>query len=395
MSYMKKSLSLFIMVLFAFQLLAPSAVFSARPELELDAKAAVLIEPTTGKILYEKNAREPLPPASLTKIMTLLLAMEELEKGRISWDTGIIVSQKAWEMGGSEMFLDINQIVTFEDLIKGTAIISANDACVALAEYISGSEAVFVQRMNERAAELGLENTNFTNSHGLHHPDQYMSALDVARLAAYFIQTQPEAAAFQSETEFTFNSIRQFNRNPLLGVYPGSDGIKTGFTPEAGWSLAATAKQGDMRLVSIVMNCSNNAARREDSSNLLNYGFANYELLTLAEAGEVFAEAPVIRGEELQVNLVAVEPAVAVIPRGEAERVEQTVTVPDSLKAPVESGARVGVLRLTYQGEEVAEVELATSVEVKRLGFFASLWRFAGEFFAGLWNRLSPISKAN
>ena len=211
---------------------------------------------------------------------------------------------------------------------------------MAVAEHLYGSEAAFVQQMNRRAEELGLENTHFVNSHGLHDPDQYMSALDIARLAAYFIQTQPEAAAFQAEREFTFNDIRQFNRNPLLGYYPGADGVKTGSTPQAGYCLAATSKQQGMRLISVVLNTPGMRERGQDSEVLLNYGFRNYKLATLYYAGETVAHVAVSRGRQREVPLMARQPVVAVIPREDEDyNIEQVLLLEETIAAPVEERA--------------------------------------------------------
>lgn len=391
MNIAKKILACFLLLFFfTGPVNAPAyAGEEADFELELTAAAAVLIEAETGKILYAKNAAEPLPPASLVKIMTLLAAMEELKRGTVDWDTVVTASRRAWETGGSTMFLNINDRATFEELIKGIAVVSANDACVAVAEHLYGSEAAFVQKMNRRAAELGLENTNFTNSHGLHDPDQYMSALDVARLAAYFIQTQPEAAAFQSEREFTYNEIRQFNRNPLLGSYPGADGVKTGSTPEAGSCLAATSMQQGLRLISVVMNSSSLEQRGIDSEVLLNYGFRHYELATLYEPGETAALVPVSRGEQRELALVADRPVAAPVPRHDSNYIlEERLILDNPVQAPVEEGQQLGLLQLVDPaGEILDEVELYAAYSLERLGFFSSIFRAIGDFFSGLWER--------
>lgn len=366
-----------------------SPVYSSEPEIELKAETAVLIEAETGTVLYAKAADKPMAPASLTKIMTLLLAMEELERGRVEWDTPITASQRAWETGGSTMFLNIGQSAAFRQMIQGIAIVSANDACVAVAEHLLGSEAAFVQQMNRRAAELGLKNTNFTNTHGLHHPDQYMSALDAAKLAAYFIKTQPEAAAYQSEREFTFNEIRQFNRNPLLGAFPGADGVKTGNTPEAGMLLVASSMQEGMRLVSVVMNTASDQERKEDSEVLLSYGFRNYELVTLHETGAIAAFAAVNRGRIRELPLAARQPVAAVAPRGDENHAfTERLILSNPVEAPVEAGELIGNLQMIGpDGRVASETELFAAEAVERLGFFRHLLRLAGDFLAGLWRQ--------
>lgn len=388
MNALRKSLASILFIILIINMFT-LPVASSELELELSARAAVLIEAETGKILYTQNASEPLPPASLTKIMTLLVAMEEMAHGRVDWDTVITTSQRAWETRGSTMFLNIGQEATFREMIQGIAIVSANDACVAVAEHLYGSEAAFVQRMNQRAAELGMENTNFVNTHGLHNPDQYMSALDVARLASFFVTTQPEAAAYQAEREFTFNEIRQFNRNPLLGSYPGADGVKTGSTPEAGMCLVATSKQQGMRLISVVMNTPSDQTRGEDSKVLLNYGFRNFELITFYEAGETAASVAVNYGRKKELALTAEKPVVAIAPRGDDSYViKEQLILDETLDAPVEAGRKIGVLRLTGPaGEVVNEIELFAAESVERLGFFSSVFRSIGDFFTGLWDK--------
>lgn len=391
----KKKIACLLMALILAQALAlPAYAAPAQAvELALSSSSAVLIEAENETLLYEKDSRVPRPPASLTKLMTLLLAMEDLKAGLVDWDTMVTVSEQAWRTGGSQMFLNIGQQVSFRDLLKGISIVSANDACVAVAEFLSGSEAAFVQRMNRRAAELGLENTHFVNSHGMDHPDHYMSALDVARLAAYLLRTQPEVAAFQSEREFTFNEIRQFNLNPLLGIYPGADGIKTGSTPAAGYCLASTSKQQGMRLIAVVMNAPTEAARREDSIALLNHGFRNFELKTLYEENEVITQVPVKRGQKRAVGLVADGPVQAVVPRNDSSYdIVEEFELPDAVSAPVKEGDVIGTLRLKDpSGEIIAEVDLSAQESLQRLSFLPYLLHLAGDFLAGLWQRIWPF----
>ena len=386
MNRLQKHIAYALLLLFTIGL-APTPAFG-QPALELNAEAAVLIEAHTGKVLYSKNADQPMPPASLTKIMTLLLTMEDIKQGLISPDTRVITSDKAWKTGGSTMFLNVGQEVTVEELLKGIAIVSANDACVAIAEHLYGSEAAFVQKMNQQAEELGLEHTHFMNSHGMHHPDHYMSALDIARLSAYLEENHPEAAALHTETEFTFNEIKQYNRNPLLNRFPGADGIKTGSTPEAGLCLAGSSTQEGMHLIAVVLNCPTETARLEDSEVLLNYGFRQFELATLAEGGEILATAPVQKGNSRTVNLVSNEPVLAVIPRGESEALEKITSIDRNLEAPVNKGTVAGSLDIMLKGDKLVSVQLVTGEEVNRLKLPASLWRSVTDFFARLWNKI-------
>lgn len=389
----KQIFSLALAVLILLQVtIVPAPAAPAEVELALSSSAAVLIDAENENILYENNARKPLPPASITKVMTLLLAMEDLKAGRVNWETTVTVSERAWRTGAAEsqMFLNIGQQVTFKDLLKGIAIVSANDACIAVAEHLNGSVEAFVQRMNQRAVELGLEHSHFVNAHGLDDPDHYMSALDIAHLAAYFIRTQPEAAAFHTETEFTFNDIRQFNYNTLIQTYPGADGLKTGSTPKAGYCLASTAERQGLRLIAVVLNATSQEQRRKDSATLLDYGYSNFELKTLYEKDEIITTVPVKRGQKREVGLVADGPVRVVVPHSDpAYKIVEELAIPKTVPAPVEEGDLVGTLHLKNpQGEPIAEVELRAQESLKRLSFFPNLARQIGDFFSGLWKRL-------
>jgi len=359
-------------------------------DLPIEAESAILVEAHNNQVLYNKNATEPMHPASLTKIMTLLLAGEALDEEAISWDDRVTVSLAAYEMDdtGSIMYLDHDDEVTVEELIKGIAIISANDGCVALAEHIAGSEERFVQLMNERAEELGLENTNFTNSHGLHDDNQYMSALDVARLASYFIRTQPEIAAYQAEREWTYSDIKQFNRNPLLRDYEGADGIKTGYLSAAGWCLAATAERDDFRLISVVLNSPTEEDRGIDSQSLLDFGFNNYELVNWAAEGEEIDSVPVIRGVEETVPVAPTEDVEVVIPGGQSEHITKNVIPREEIEAPIEEGEQLGLLNVYYDDELLLETHVAATQDLERQGFFAYLWSSITGFFSGIWQSI-------
>ncbi len=356
----------------------------AQTDISLEAEHAVLLEAHTGEVLYEKNAHENNYPASLTKIMTLAIAMEALENGMVDWEDTVTVSENAWRTGGSQMYLDHNQEVSFRELIKGIAIVSANDACIAVAEHIYGSEASFVDRMNRKADELGLENTSYVNTHGLHSEDHYMSPRDTAVLSHYFISNYPEAAKYQSEKTFTFNDIKQYNRNPLLGSFQGTDGIKTGRTDESGYSLAATAQRDGMRFIAVIMNAEDNEERKKDATALLSHAFNNYELYTVATTGAHTGDARVYEGKQDTVPVRPGHDLEVLIPRGEAENVHTKLNFDLEITAPVKEGEVLGEVEV-YLGEElldIAKVEAAEDVE--KLGFWASLWNSVKFFFSGL-----------
>lgn len=380
-----------LLIMFTFLSNVP-AVAEEAPPLPLVATSAVLIEAHNGQILYEKDARVPMAAASLTKIMTLLLAMEARDQGLVDWEDKINISQKAWETSGSQMFLEIGQEVSFRDLIKGIAIISANDACVAIAEYLYGSEEAFVQRMNQRAGELGLEHTTFTNSHGLPAPEPMMSTLDVARLAMFYIDTQPEVFALHSEKEFTFNGIWQTKQpsfNLFLNRFPGADGLKTGFTSQAGYNLAATAKRDDLRFISVVMNSGNDDTRRTDSETLLNYGFTNFRLVRIAGEGETVDHARVPRGKIREVSLVAPGNIEVVVPRGQENEVQQKLTLDKNIAAPIEKGQRLGKMEVYLGDTLITASELLAGEDIERQGFLAHAWTSFKDFIGGLWQRIT------
>jgi len=376
---MKKSLSLFLVVLF---LLLPLP--AAAQNFESSAEVAALMEVSTGQFLYLKNADEPRPPASTTKIMTLLLAFEALERGEINWDDTTIVSERAWQKEGSSMFLEINTEVTVEELISGISIVSANDGCIALAELLTGSEEAFVQLMNKRAQELGMTNTMFQNATGLPAANHYMSARDTAIVARELILNHPKILEFESQREYTYNNITQYNRNPLLGRFPGADGLKTGWTPESGFSLTGTAEQNGMRLISVVLNTESDQARLVASQELLNYGFRNFKFHTVAKAGEVLGEIPVKDGKQQTVNLTIKEDFQPLIPQNRADDLVLEVAEQKELTAPVEKGTAAATLLVKLDGETLAEQELVTTEDVNRANIFVRLFRSLIAFIRGL-----------
>ncbi len=350
---------------------------------EVDAQSALLMEATTGKILYEKDIDTPFPPASITKNMTLLLAIEAIEEGKTDWDDIVVVSENAWRMKGSEMFLEIGQEVTVEDLLKGISVVSANDACVAIAEHLHGSEAVFVQKMNEKARELGMENTRFENSSGMPHENHYMSARDIATLAAHIVNNHPKILELESQMEFTFNDILQYNRNPLLRRYPGADGLKTGWTNEAGYCLVGTAKQNNFRLISVVLNAPSTQARLASSEALLNFGFANYTYTVIAQKGEVVGEAPVPDGKNTEVEVSAAELLGAVVQDGEGASLE-TVIEYEKVSAPIQKGDKVGQIIVMLEEEELNRVDVLANEAVERTNFAVIALRKVGGFFSNI-----------
>ncbi|MBT9134737.1 MAG: D-alanyl-D-alanine carboxypeptidase DacF [Firmicutes bacterium] len=361
---------------------APAAGF------DVAAGTAVLMEASTGQLLFDKDSGTPLPPASITKLMTLLLALEAVEKGQVAWEDPVIASERAWRMGGSEMFLKIGQEVTFGELLTGIAVVSANDACIAVAEHLAGSEEVFVQRMNERAAELGLTNSSFRNSSGIPEPGHRMSARDIAALSRHLLRVHPTVLELYAQREFTFNDIRQFNRNPLLGRFPGADGLKTGWTDEAGYCLVGTAVQNEMRLISVVLNTAGEQERLTATQELLNYGFRNFKLHPAAAAGGPIGEGvPVRDGRKLSAAVISKEEVRVVLPAGrEPGELEMLITNPADLQAPLTAGTSAATLEVRLDGATLTTAELVTAEDIARANFFVRLLRTITSLFRNLFS---------
>ena len=354
---------------------------------EIEAEAVVLMEFSRGEIIYAHGADEPLPPASLTKVMTLLLAYEALDEGRVQWDDDVTISEKAWRTGGSQMYLDVNQVVSFGELLTGIATISANDACVAVAEYLSGSEDNFVAEMNRKAQELGLTNTLFQNTSGLPHEDHYSSALDMARIAHYYINRFPEALTLHSQEEYTFNEILQYNRNPLLGRFPGADGLKTGHTAAAGYCLIATAQQNGMRFIAVVMNSDTRGTRLRDSDILLNYAFRNYTLHSVFTTGEEVAVVEINGGTIRQTGVQVGEAVEVVIPFHRQDDLQIKLDYPEKILAPLTKHEIIGTAEIYLDDVRLSETSLVTADDVEKAGFFELRWRSLKDFITSMWSR--------
>lgn len=374
-----------ILLLAVLILLMPSGVFAQ--EFDVAGSAAILMEASTGQVVFEKNGNQPLPPASITKLMTLLVAFEAMDKGQIGWDDTVIVSEAAWRMGGSELFLDINQEVTVGELITGISVVSANDGCIALAEHLYGSEEAFVRVMNERAAELGLTQSSFRNSTGIPAPGHVMSARDIAVLSRHLINTYPRILELESQRELTFNNIRQFNRNPLLGRFPGADGLKTGWTDEAGYCLVGTAKQDDLRMISVVLGTANEDERFTASRELLNHGLRNFRLAVAAGEQDIVGEMEVRGGREKSVEIVPQKEVRVVVPAGRENDLETVIANEKTLTAPLAAGTPAGTLEVRLDGRVLATEEVVTATEVQRAGLFTRIFRAIAGFISGLFSR--------
>lgn len=346
--------------------------------IETKARNAVLMDFDTGQYLYAKDAEKMVPPASMSKLMTLYMIFSKLKDGSLSLDDTFTVSENAWRKGGaatggSTMFLNINEEVRVEDLIKGIIIQSGNDACIVAAENLAGSEEDFAVLMNKTAKKIGLNNSSFANSTGLPHPDHRMAVGDLAKLAQRLLKEFPGYYYLFSQKTFTHNNISQGNRNPLLYSMQGADGLKTGHTEEAGYSLTASVKRGDRRLIEVMTGMKSNKERSEEAGKLMSWGFRefdNYEVLT---AGQKIAEIPVWFGTDNSVNLIVAESVKRTIKKSKAQKVEMTAIYDKPVKAPIKKGDRLGVVKIEIPGQETIEVPLVADRNIGKLGFFGKI----------------------
>lgn len=341
--------------------------------LETKADYALMLDADTGVVLFEKNADARMSPASMSKLMTVLMAFEALESGAISADEKFFVSDDAWRRGGaasggSTMFLNARSRVSVMDLLRGVIIQSGNDACITLAEGLAGSEDVFAQMMTERAQDLGMSKSTFTNATGLPDPEHKTTARDLAVLAQHLINNHGNLYRLFSERDFTWNKIRQTNRNPLLYANIGADGLKTGHTSESGYGLVASAEQNGRRLVLVVNGLDSKRDRAREARRLMTYGFRNFQRELLVEAGEVVTELPVWHGSE---NVVKATPARRfdiVTPRSGKRKMVATVTYEKPILAPIRKGDEVGVMKVTLPGLQSQEIKLVAAEDVERSG---------------------------
>jgi D-alanyl-D-alanine carboxypeptidase (penicillin-binding protein 5/6) len=355
----KYTLVLFLVLLVNFfQANAETAEITTPPPPTIAASAYILQDYHTGKVLAENNADAKLAPASLTKIMTVYVVFRELANGHLHLEDMATISEKAWKTSGSRMFVDLGNQVKVEDLLKGVIIQSGNDASVALAEHVAGNEATFADMMNQHATRLGMANSHFKNSDGLPMEDHYTSARDLAILTTALIKEFPEWYRWFSQKEFTFNKITQHNRNQLLSRDESVDGVKTGFTDDAGYCLVASAIREDMRLISVVMGTKSAKARANENQSLLNYGFRFFESHRLYEGKKPLNEARIWKGASKTIPLGLAEDLYATIPRRQYGDLKGVITVDKKITAPVKEGARLGSVKVTLKDQVIADKDL-------------------------------------
>ena len=350
---------------------AQAGVTGSVPAPTIEGKSYILVDHRTGTVLAEKNADEKVEPASLTKIMTVYAAAHALKEGLIKLDDQVLVSEKAWKMEGSRMFIEVGKTVSVNDLLEGVITQSGNDASVALAEHVSGSEEVFANVMTEHAKRLGMKNSSFTDATGLPDPGTYTTARDMAILSSALINDYPDIYARFAVREFTFNGITQPNRNRLLFRDKTVDGIKTGHTETAGYCLVSSAVRDGMRVISAVMGTASDTARTEASYALINYGYRFFETRQLYGAKEVVATPRVWHGTVEEVAVGATEPVFVTLPRGRYDDVEAVAKLNEPVLAPLAEGQELGEVVLSLEGEEIAKIPLKALSAVEEAGWFS------------------------
>ena len=379
---MKRVICFFICVCFMMQSVAVFA--EGNTDLGLNAKSAILMEESTGNILYESNPDERLPIASVTKVMTMLLIMEAVDSGKISLDDMVTVSENAMSYGGSTMFLETGEQLTVNDMLKGIAVASANDGCVAMAEHLAGSESAFVDMMNEKAKKLGMENTHFMNTNGLDEDDHYSSARDVAIMSRELMK---------HETIFNYTSIwmdtlrggkfQLANTNKLIRFYDGANGLKTGSTSKALCCLSAAAKRNDMQLIAVVLGAPTSAERFASAKSLLDYGFANYAVNTQITAGDEVQKIAVEKGVDKEVDVVAGDSCSTLVKKGQEDNITKEIKIDETITAPIEAGQKIGTMTISRDGEVIADIDLNASSAVEKKGIGLIIKDFFATIFFG------------
>jgi len=350
----------------------PSSATRQEAAITVNAKSAVLMEATSGQVLASQNQDEKLGPASFVKVLTLYIVYDMLKNGKVKLTDEVYVSKRAWEESrrdGSTMFLKLDSKEPLEEIIKGIAIVSGNDACVAVAEHISGSVETFVKVMNETAQKVGMTNSHFENPHGWPSPQQYTTASDMAILARRYINDFPEALKIHSTLEYTYGGIRQFNRNTLLSKDSSVDGLKTGWIAESGYHLLATAKRDERRLIAVVMGAKSPHIREQEALKLLNYGYRNFAFEALFTQGQVLDELPVWKGKSNRLSIIPSEAGMIVVPAEQKTKLVKEKTLPEYVVAPIEKHQVIGQYTVKVGADVIRTIPLVAQTEVPKAGF--------------------------
>lgn len=394
---MKQGARLLTAIIMSAALIVPSSAYAEEPagpqtekttpavDLAENAKSAVMLDADTGTIIYEKNGHEKLPPASITKIMTMLLTMEAIDSGKLKWTDKVRASEYASSMGGSQIFLEPGEEMTVDEMLKGIAMASGNDASVAMAEKIAGSEEAFVQMMNDRAKELGMNDTHFANCNGLPVENHYSSAHDIAIMSRELLKHKDitkYTGAYQDYLRK--DSAKPFwlvNTNKLVRFYTGADGLKTGYTSEAKFCLSATAMKDGMRVVAVVLGEPNTKTRNSEVSNMFDYAFSQYTMKPIYKQGDVIGKVNIEKGNIKELELVADEPYSVLMRKGSAGETTQQLTVPSEVKAPIKKGQVLGKLVVSQDNKVLKEFDITAAVDVDKAGFWKLFKRTTSDLF--------------
>ena len=380
---MKKLASLIMAILIAIMPMNLSFANEDNAPLSVSSKSAILMDVGSGQILYEKNAHDKLPPASVTKVMTMLLICEALDSGKITLDDSVQISDNAASMGGSQIFLEAGEVQKVDTLLKGIAVASANDGCVAMAEYIGGSVESFVDMMNAKAKELNMKDTNFVNTNGLPVDNHYTSAHDIAIMSRELLKHDVISKYLTTWMDQVVVGKKQItvglaNTNKLIKHYQGATGVKTGFTQQAKYCLSASAKRGDTHLVAVTLGAETSPERFKDATSLLNFGFANYESVKLCSKNDNIATLTLDKADEQKINLVAKEDLSVLIKKGGNKDFKKKVTIKQDLKLPIEKNTELGVVKV-YRGKElVGETKIINTEDINKASYLQMLKRVVG-----------------
>ena len=358
---------------------------------QINAREAILVEVSTGTVLFEQNADEPIEPASFTKIASLYLVFEAIKQDKIHLNDEVLISEAAWRTGGSKMFIGVGNRIPLEEIIKGIAVVSGNDSCVAAAEHVSGSVDTFVDAMNRKAKELGMSQTRFLNPHGLPADGQITTARDMATLDMAYIRAFPEALAYHSIKEYSYNNIQQYNRNHLLLKDPTVDGLKTGYIAASGYHLSATAKRNGMRLMAIVMGAQRPAIREREALKLLNYGFRYFTLVEPFPEGQAVAKAKVWKGQKDEIQIYPSEKATFLIPQSQKNLLKWEIHAPSDVTAPIKADQQMGEMVFLVSDQPKRTVPLVSREEIALGGWFKRSWQTVASIHAIDWRWLSGV----
>lgn len=357
---------------------------SATPSLSLDCGSAILIEQHSGQVLYEQNMHEKLRPASVTKVMTILLIMEAIDSGRLSYTDKISCTENAAGMGGSQIWLDVREELTVDEMLKAICVVSANDCTVAMAEYLAGSQEAFVAKMNEKAQELGMNDTTFKNCHGIDEDGHVTSAYDIALMSKELLNNHPSITKY---TTIWMDSLRDgksslVNTNKLIRNYKGATGLKTGSTSVALYNLSASATRDDLSLIAVIMKAPNTKIRFAEAQKLLDYGFSNFEYKKLANKGDIVKDVIVDKGIETNVNGILEADSGILIQKGQDKNIEQQLELPTMIASPVEQGQVLGTITYLLNGQEIGKINIVAEKSVSKISTFTMIENIYGKWFS-------------